>query len=831
MKKWLLIFFVLLSSWQMTQAQYSVARRWNEVLVMAIRQDLARPPVQARNLYHFSLAAYEAWAAYDPKADNYLLGHTRGGNTYSFNGLPAVVDTLAAQNMAISYACYRLLKYRFRNSPNAAVTLARFDTLMINLGYDTSYYNIDYQTGTPADLGNYIAQMVKQFGWTDGSNELGNYAYQVYAPVNLPMHVDSFGNSTMSNVNKWQPLTLSLALDQGGNPIPSTPAFIGPEWGNVLPFGMNPLEATWNFRGGMTYPVYKNPQSPPNLSLSNPNDSASQLFKMAHLMVPIWQSHLDPDDTTTMDISPGGHGNTVITPSTISEAFHNYYNYFEGGDTGKGHALNPITNMPYTPNIVRRGDYARVASQFWADGPHSETPPGHWFVLLNDVSDHPLFERKMYGDGPTLSSLEWDVKSYFMLGGAMHDAAIAAWGVKGWYDHPRPISMIRKMASLGQSSNPSMPNYHPGGLPLIPGYCEMITAGDSLAGPNNEYVNKLKLYTWRGFSYIADSSVDVGHVGWILAERWMPYQRKTFVTPPFAGYVSGHSTYSRTAAEIMTLITGSPFFPGGLAEYEIPANSGFLVFEKGPSVNVKLQWATYYDASNEASLSRIWGGIHPPFDDMPGRLLGMQVAQDVFNTAKLYFNSSPLPLSLQSFTVVEKNCEASIEWETTNEQNVASFTVMASTDGEHFDRKVGTLNAFNENSEQKKYYTITDKTPTKIGYYKLIENDIDAKSKTIAARYLTLPSCFDASGVESVMMYPNPVQNVLQLKFLIEGNKELAMVRLTDLLGRSVITQVFALTESASQQQMDVSAVPIGNYLLSVTLSNGHQYTQKLTKY
>lgn len=146
----------------MTQAQYSVARRWNEVLVMAIRQDLARPPVQARNLYHFSLATYEAWAAYDPKADNYLLGHTRGGNTYSFSGLPAVVDTLAAQNMAISYACYRLLKYRFRNSPNAAVTLARFDTLMINLGYDTSYYNIDYQTGTPADLGNYIAQMVKQ---------------------------------------------------------------------------------------------------------------------------------------------------------------------------------------------------------------------------------------------------------------------------------------------------------------------------------------------------------------------------------------------------------------------------------------------------------------------------------------------------------------------------------------------------------------------------------------------------------------------------------------------------------------------------------------------
>lgn len=830
MKKYLLLFILVLSFFEKVYSQYSVARRWNEVMLMAIRQDLARPPVQARNLYHFSLAVYEAWAVYDPKADTYLLGKTRGNNTYTFNGVPSVVDTIAAQNMALSYAAYRLLKYRFRNSPNAAVTLARFDTLMINLGYDTSYYNVDYQTGTPADLGNYIAQVVRQFGWSDGSNELGNYAYQVYSPVNQPMHVDSFGNPTMTNVNKWQPLTLSIALDQGGNPVPSTPAFIGPEWGNVLPFGMNPLDAVWNFRGGMIYPVYKSPQAPPNLSLTNPTDSASQIYKMAHLMVPIWQSHLDPDDTTTMDISPGAKGNVAITPSTIYESFHNHYKYYDGGDTGKGHPINPITNAPYTPNVVKRGDYARVVSQFWADGPHSETPPGHWFVLLNDVSDHPLFEKKLYGDGPILSNLEWDVKTYFMLGGAMHDAAIAAWGVKGWYDHPRPISAIRKMAGLGQSSSPSMPNYHPGGIPLIPGYSEVITAGDSLAGSMNQYVNKIKLRTWRGFGYIADSSVDVGHVGWIHAERWMPYQRKTFVTPPFAGYVSGHSTYSRTAAELMTIITGTPYFPGGIAEYEIPANSGFLVFEKGPSANIKLQWATYYDASNEASLSRIWGGIHPPFDDMPGRLIGQQVAQDAFNTAKIYFNSSPLPLALQSFTVLENDCKSIIEWETTYEQNVNSFTILASEDGEHFNRLVGEVKANNDNSEQKHYYSLLDQNPTKVGYYKLVENDVDTKSKAIAARYLYMSSCFGENNMESVLLYPNPVQNVLQLKFIIEQDNETATVRLTDLLGRSLLTQVYTLHQKESEQSIDVSQVPNGQYLLSVTLSNGHQYTQKLFK-
>ena len=41
------------------------------------------------------------------------------------------------------------------------------------------------------------------------------------------------------------------------------------------------------------------------------------------------------------------------------------------------------------------------------------------------------------------SPLEWDVKLYLALNGAVHDAAIAAWGAKRHYDSARPISMIR----------------------------------------------------------------------------------------------------------------------------------------------------------------------------------------------------------------------------------------------------------------------------------------------------------------------------------------------------------------------------------------------------
>ena len=59
-------------------------------------------------------------------------------------------------------------------------------------------------------------------------------------------------------------------------------------------------------------------------------------------------------------------------------------------------------------------------------------------------------------------------------------------------------------------------------------------------------------------------------------------------------------------------------------------NHHFLKFESGPSIDMTLQWATYRDASDQTSLSRIWGGIHPPADDIPGRKIGILVAEKAF---------------------------------------------------------------------------------------------------------------------------------------------------------------------------------------------------------
>ncbi len=612
----------------------SIARNWMEILLEAIRTDYARPTVHARNLFHASVLMYDVWAAYQNTSWTYFLGKTIDGYTCPFAGLPSQSTVNGEREMAISFAMYRLLKHRFLHSPNAGIMNYHFDNFMSILGYNIHDTSLDYTSGNPAALGNYIADQIILFGLQDGSNESNDYTNLYYSPVNDSMIIYNPGNPNITDLNRWQPLTLDSFVDQSGNLIPfDTPEFLSPEWGNVIPFSLLESDLDIYSRSGDYYSVFYDNIGPPQHDMAGGGSTAD--YRWGFELVSIWASHLDSADTTSWDISPASIGNVQSLPTNYSQ-YPNFYNLYDGGDTGIGHSHNPATGSAYSSNIIKRADYARVLAEFWADGPDSETPPGHWFTLLNYVSDHPLLEKKYKGAGSLLSDLEWDVKSYFTLGGAMHDAAITAWSIKGWYDYIRPVSAIRAMAELGQSTDSNLPNYHSGGISLHNGLVELVKPNDPLAqDPSN--INKIKLYTWRGPDYINDPLIDEAGVGWILAENWWPYQRPSFVTPPFAGYVSGHSTFSRAAAEVMTLLTGDAFFPGGMGEFLAEKNE-FLVFEEGPSTDVTLQWATYRDASDQCSLSRIWGGIHPPADDIPGRIIGEKVGIQSFNLAELYIN-------------------------------------------------------------------------------------------------------------------------------------------------------------------------------------------------
>ncbi len=617
--------------------KHSVARRWNEVLLEAIRSDYARPTVHARNLFHISAAMYDAWAIYSDNAEPYFLGRTLSHRNRAFqcewSSLTLPENVKPSQEEAMSYAAYRLILHRFEESPGATSIEQAATDLMRSLGLDTNDTSTNYLNGSGAALGNHIASCYISFGLEDFSNEANGYANTFYEPINPVIEPEQPGNPDIIDLDHWQAISRTQFIDQSGNPVNSVPEFLGPEWGGVVPFALTESELTiYENDAQSNYWVYHDPGAPPSIT-----GSLAEEYKWGFSLVAIWSSHLDPNDETLIDISPASIGNLDIDLFPRSfEAFRDFYNTTEGGDPGQGYAVNPKTGAAYEAHWVKRSDYARVLAEFWADGPDSETPPGHWFVILNSVNDNPALEKRLKGGGEELSALEWGIKAYFTLGAAMHDTAISAWRIKGYYDYIRPVSAIRAMADRGQSCNELLNNYQIDGIPLREGYIEVVEEGDALAGFNNQNVGKIKLYAWRGPDYINNPATDSAGVGWILAENWWPYQRPAFVTPPFAGYVSGHSTYSRAAAEVLTRLTGDPYFPGGLGEFSAKANE-FLVFEEGPSEDMILQWASYRDASDQSSLSRIWGGIHPPADDMPGRIIGERVGNAAYKKAREYY--------------------------------------------------------------------------------------------------------------------------------------------------------------------------------------------------
>lgn len=632
---------------------HDVAYEWIEVQLKGIRTDFARPPIHARNLFHVSLAMYDAWAAYDETAETFLLGKTVAGYTSEFDGIPENIlpflDIPSARREAVSYAAYRVLTHRYQNSPGVASAQARFDSLLTAEGYDPSLTSTNYTFGSPAALGNYIAEQVIAFGFADGANEVFDYTNTYYEPLNDQLVVDNPGNPTVIDPNRWQPLAINGFVDQSGQVLESAPPFQSPEWGWVAPFALSDDQLNIYERDGELWPTYLDPGAPVYIGGDQPAEIDS-MYKHHFAMVSIWQSHSDPASGVMFDASPNNVGGVASLPETPAD-YGDFYDYFNGGDAGLGHPVNPSTGLPYEEQWVPLGDYTRILAEFWADGPDSETPPGHWFSIWNEVMSHPEFTYDWMGQGEEIDHLQYEVQSYLTLGGAVHDAAIAAWSVKGYYDYVRPISAIRYMADQGQCSDPMLPSYSPNGIPLYEGFIELVDDTDSLAGTGGENIGKIKLYTWKGPDYIDtfedengldvpfDTAGNIAGVGWILAENWWPYQRPSFVTPPFAGYVSGHSTFSRSAAEVLTALTGDEYFPGGMGVFHCPQDD-FLVFEVGPSVDVDLQWATYYDASDQCSLSRIWGGIHPVTDDIPGRQMGIICGTQAVELANSYFNGS-----------------------------------------------------------------------------------------------------------------------------------------------------------------------------------------------
>ena len=177
-------------------------------------------------------------------------------------------------------------------------------------------------------------------------------------------------------------------------------------------------------------------------------------------------------------------------------------------------------------------------------------------------------------------SIDQDIKMFFILNNALLDASIVVWDCKRLYDSPRPVSVIRSIFKN-----------------------QKILAW---AGPNQGIME-------------------------IDGKQWQSY----IPTPPFPEHISGHSTFSHAAAEVLKRFTKSDNY-----NYDtiIKKGSSTIEPEKTPSKNIHLKWKTFTEAADEAGLSRRFGGIHFKLGDKYGRKLGRLIGENVFKKAQLYIN-------------------------------------------------------------------------------------------------------------------------------------------------------------------------------------------------
>jgi hypothetical protein len=184
------------------------------------------------------------------------------------------------------------------------------------------------------------------------------------------------------------------------------------------------------------------------------------------------------------------------------------------------------------------------------------------------------------------NSLDNDVKLLFVQANAVLDAGIAAWHYKVKYDFVRPITLVHVL----------------------------------------EKGQKIKAWGGPGLGTVT-----------MLGEQWQPYQPTDVVTPPFAEYVSGHSTFSGASFEVLRSFTGTDALNLSVT---IPKGQSRVEPGVAPAKNVTLSWRTMQDAADQAGLSREFGGIHFSDGDLDGRALGNQIGLAVYQKAQTYFNGT-----------------------------------------------------------------------------------------------------------------------------------------------------------------------------------------------
>ncbi len=209
-------------------------------------------------------------------------------------------------------------------------------------------------------------------------------------------------------------------------------------------------------------------------------------------------------------------------------------------------------------------------------------------------------------------------------------------------------------------------------------------------------------------------------------------------------------------------------------------------------------------------------------DSINGRIFtiaGAITTQGSVITADTTFCGGILPVSLKYFRGRPVKPNVVLEWETNNEINNKFFSIEKSSDGVVF-KEIGQVAANTGAGNSAHQYSLTDRQPFALNYYRLSQTDKDGH-KTY---FTTILVKMELPSELQVVSYVNG--NNIEVKAW-GGSAGKAMLALYSLDGREISSKQIVLTKEQSTYNI-TKPVQQGIYLIRIAGNSGNTFNGKI---
>jgi len=173
--------------------------------------------------------------------------------------------------------------------------------------------------------------------------------------------------------------------------------------------------------------------------------------------------------------------------------------------------------------------------------------------------------------------------------------------------------------------------------------------------------------------------------------------------------------------------------------------------------------------------------------------------------------SFALPIELTQFDVGIKEQQVKINWQTASETHNDFFTLQRSTDGEIWE-DLAEIDGAGESRTTKNYTFYTPLPEPGLSYYRLKQTDYDRSISYSQIRELNYEPVFDSS----IFLHPNPATSEV---FISGQALDAGTIKVFNLFGEDITTQVNIQQKSFNQLSMDISELKSGSYFVSNALN------------